>query len=66
LSSDADAILDGLTRGQDTMRFRITYGGQLKAGGKKPRLEEKAAVRDYVSPRLAELWQTHPAMSGVD
>jgi hypothetical protein len=42
------------------MRFRITYSGELKAGGKKPRTEEKNAIRRYISPQLAELRIRHP------
>jgi hypothetical protein len=63
-SSDADGIISSLSGGRDKVRFRITYAGELKASGKKPRREEKDAVRSYISPQLIELSDKHPVFRG--
>ena len=64
-ASDADYVLEAFRAHGALMRFRITYHGKLKSGGKKPRLEDKAAIRLAISPQLKELWITHPGLQGV-
>lgn len=63
-TSDADDIVSKFGGDKGDLRFRITYAGELKAAGKKPRAEEKDAIRRYVSSQLAELWQLHPVFRG--
>ena len=47
------------------MRFRITYAGPLKASGNNnARSREKEAVRQYISPQLIDLSQSHPVFKG--
>ena len=63
-ASDADSIIDKYEGNKNKVRFRVTYSGELKASGKKPRVEEKDAIRKYISSQLAELWTIHPVFKG--
>jgi hypothetical protein len=46
----------------DLMKFRLTYEGDLRASGNKPRPRDKWAIRKALHPQLWELWQTHPVL----
>lgn len=63
-SSDAEDIIRKFVRNRHELRFRITYSGELKAGGKQSRIEQKDIIRRYISSQLAELWTIHPVFKG--
>jgi hypothetical protein len=45
------------------MKFTLTYDGELPpAGNKNKRTFEKNAIRNHISPQLAQLWRVHPAL----
>jgi hypothetical protein len=46
------------------MKFTLTYSGRVLASGNKPKPAEKWAIRRAFHPQLAELWQTHPVLTG--
>lgn len=49
----------------DLMKFTLTYSGPLPAAANgKTRAKEKWAIRKYIQPQLAELFQTHPVLKG--
>lgn len=63
-ASDADPHLR-IIFGQDGMRFRLTYDGELKvAGNNNTRGPEKWAIRKALHPQLEELWAVHPVLRG--
>jgi hypothetical protein len=47
------------------MRFRLTYHDDLKSSGNRSQPEAKWVIRNAIHSQLAELWTTHPALSGV-
>jgi hypothetical protein len=48
------------------MKFRFTYDGPLHAGTNSgPRPDDQWRIRRQVHPQLAELWRTHPALTGL-
>jgi hypothetical protein len=47
------------------MKFTLTYSGSLLASGNKPKPAEVWAIRNAIHPQLAELWQTHPVLTGL-
>jgi hypothetical protein len=45
------------------MKFTLTYDGQLpSAGNRDKRTREKQAIREHISPQLAELWRINPSL----
>jgi hypothetical protein len=44
---------------KEPMEFHLLYSGRLKASGGT---EDKHAIRKELSPQLAQLWDTHPAL----
>lgn len=46
----------------EIMKFRLTYDGELRASGNKPRPRDKWMIRKQIHPQLAELWQTHTVL----
>src|SRR5690349_5862551 len=47
------------------MKFTLTYSGSLESSGNKSKLPKVWAIRNALHPQLAELWQTHPVLSGL-
>ncbi len=47
------------------MKFTLTYDGELRASGNKPKPEDKWAIRRQIAPQLAELWQVNPILRGL-
>jgi len=47
------------------MKFTLTYDGELRASGNKPKPEDKWAIRRHIAPQLAELWQVNPVLKNL-
>jgi hypothetical protein len=53
----------GYMYGTPLMTFTLTYDGDLPPRDRGAKTaEEKRAIREQISPQLAELWTTHPAL----
>lgn len=50
----------GLVR--DVMRFHLVYSGPLSASANKSKLTEVVYIREYLSPQIEYLWETHPSL----
>jgi hypothetical protein len=48
------------------MKFTLTYDGELRASGNKPKPEDKWAIRRQIAPQLAELWQVSPVLKNLE
>lgn len=44
------------------MRFHLVYSGPLSASANKGKLHEVTELREVLSPQIAYLWETHPAL----
>jgi hypothetical protein len=64
---DADSIgdLHSLIGPLVLMKFTLTYSGSLESSGNKSKLVKVWAIRNALHLQLAELWQTHPVLSGL-
>lgn len=49
----------------DLMRFRLTYDGPLVTGNSRAQSKAKWGIREHLRPQLEQLWETHPALTGV-
>lgn len=48
------------------MKFQLIYDGNLMASGNRNKHpDEKWDIRKKIEPQLRELWDTHPALSGI-
>jgi len=48
------------------MKFELLFDGDLVSSGKKHKhVEEKWDIRRAIEPQLKELWESHPALSGI-
>lgn len=47
---------------RDVMRFHLVYNGKLAASSNSPKPAEVVRIRQELSPQLANLWDTHPAL----
>jgi hypothetical protein len=45
------------------MRFTLTFDGELRASGNKPKPTDKWDIRRAIHPQLAELWQTNAVLA---
>src|SRR6266508_708017 len=44
------------------VKLTLTYDGELPSSGNKPKVAETWAIREHISPQLAELWKISPAL----
>jgi hypothetical protein len=47
------------------MKFTLTFDGELRASGNKPKPEDKWIIRSHLAPQLAELWQVNPVLRNL-
>lgn len=47
------------------MKFTLTFQGPLPPCGNNRKPEEKWAIRQQISPQLADLWHCHPALQEI-
>ena len=50
----------------ELMKFELLFDGDLFASGNRNKhVDEKWEIRKAIEPQLVELWNTHPALSGI-
>jgi len=48
------------------MKFELLFDGDLVSSGNKHKhVDEKWDIRRAIEPQLKELWESHPALSGI-